>query len=64
LGQYIPGASSYAGSYFATWVEYAETGTMIALGAFIFTIGAKVIPFKGRSVPSKEKCRCEDEKME
>jgi molybdopterin-containing oxidoreductase family membrane subunit len=48
LGQYIPGTSSYAvtGTYFPTWVEYAVTGAMIALGAFIVTIGAKIIPFR------------------
>jgi molybdopterin-containing oxidoreductase family membrane subunit len=49
LGQYIPGTGSYAptGDYSPTWVEYAVTGAMIALGAFIVTIGVKIIPFSG-----------------
>jgi molybdopterin-containing oxidoreductase family membrane subunit len=48
LGQYIPGIGSYAptGDYSPTWVEYAVTGAMIALGAFIVTVGAKIIPFR------------------
>jgi molybdopterin-containing oxidoreductase family membrane subunit len=48
VGQYIPGVSSYAvaGTYMPTWVEYAVTGAMVALGAFIATIGAKLIPFR------------------
>ncbi len=47
LGQYIPGVSSFAvtGTYTPTWVEYAVSGAMIALGAFIVTIAAKIIPF-------------------
>jgi molybdopterin-containing oxidoreductase family membrane subunit len=49
LGQYIPVIGSYAptGNYSPTWVEYAVTGAMIALGAFIVTIGVKIIPFSG-----------------
>jgi molybdopterin-containing oxidoreductase family membrane subunit len=56
LGQYVAGLSSYAatGTYSPTWVEYAVTGAMIALGTFIFTIGVKIIPFKGHSGPGKE----------
>jgi molybdopterin-containing oxidoreductase family membrane subunit len=51
MGQYTPGVGSYAvtGTYTPTWVEYAVTGAMVALGAFIVTIGAKVIPFRGHS---------------
>jgi molybdopterin-containing oxidoreductase family membrane subunit len=47
LGQYIPGVGSYAvtGTYTPTWIEYAVTGAMIALGAFIVTIAAKLVPF-------------------
>jgi Ni/Fe-hydrogenase subunit HybB-like protein len=48
VGEYIPGVGSYAvsGAYFPTWVEYAVTAAMVALGAFIATIGAKLIPLK------------------
>lgn len=51
LGEYLPGASSYAviSSYSPTWVEFAVTGAMIALGVFILTIAAKIIPFGGHS---------------
>ena len=47
LGQYIPGVGSYAvtGTYTPTWVEYAVTSAMFALGAFIVTIAARIIPF-------------------
>jgi Ni/Fe-hydrogenase subunit HybB-like protein len=56
LGQYIPGISSYAvtGTYSPTWVEYAVTAAMIALGAFIVTIGARIIPFRAHSTASTE----------
>jgi len=56
LGQYIPGMSSYAvtGNYSPTWVEYSVTAAMIALGAFIVTIGAKIIPFGGHSTTTTE----------
>ncbi len=47
LGEYIPGVSSFAlnGSYFPTWVEFAVTAALIAFGALVVTIGAKMIPF-------------------
>jgi len=56
VGQYIPGVSSYAvtGTYSPTWVEYAVTGAMIALGAFIVTVGAKIVPFGSSKDADKE----------
>jgi molybdopterin-containing oxidoreductase family membrane subunit len=47
LGQYIPGVGSFGvtGTYTPTWVEYAVTSAMFALGAFIVTIAAKLVPF-------------------
>jgi molybdopterin-containing oxidoreductase family membrane subunit len=56
LGQYMPGVGSYAvtGAYSPTWVEYAVTGAMIAFGAFIVTIGVKIIPFRGSRNTGKE----------
>jgi dimethyl sulfoxide reductase membrane subunit len=49
VGQYIPGIGSFAvtGEYVPTWVEYAVSAAMIALGAFIVSIAAKLIPFTG-----------------
>jgi molybdopterin-containing oxidoreductase family membrane subunit len=54
LGQYIPGVGSYAvtGAYSPTWIEYAVTGAMIAFGAFIVTIGAKIVPFNNHKETS------------
>jgi molybdopterin-containing oxidoreductase family membrane subunit len=57
LGQYIPGIGSYAvtGAYSPTWVEYAVTGAMIAFGAFIVTIAAKIVPFNSHKEGSASK---------
>ena len=50
LGEFVPGMGTYAlsGTYAPTWVEYAVTAAMIALGAFIVTIGTKVVPFSSK----------------
>jgi dimethyl sulfoxide reductase membrane subunit len=51
VGEFISGLGSYAvtGQYIPTWVEYAVSGAMIALGAFIVSIASKIIPFSTKS---------------
>lgn len=57
FGEYFSGIGSYVlrGQYFPSWIEFAVTAALMAFGALVVTIGAKIIPLEWSEQTSDQK---------